>query len=456
MRNNFQKWAFQNFPFMEETFKEIDNYHLMMDILHYLREQLKDYRELVVKVDELENWFNNLDVQDEIDKKLDEMAEDGTLAELIEDYATIPQLTSRVESLEDYNTTKESEELTEMVVIGDSYSSRTYLALPNKLWCEIVADDLKLNLHNYGDPGAGYLADGDERSSTFITQLNEAHNDTSFNDSKVKYVFVYGGLNDLRYTDQTNKTVFINAYDSVFNNARTYFPNAKIVVLGCNTLSTFGSKLMSDNEKISELWIDKTIKHLDSFYSNNIICVDLTLFFIGQDYMFVGGINSHPNGNAHIQLASAVINGLNSSSNAFVHKAYATPVLDSTASGAWTLSNTLTSENIFQVRMTDKGMKLYLATCATRSGTSIQCIFRNPFGLIIPYSTMDDNYYQPKNVLANALMFDDTHTSAGVTDQGAVNIENNFGNNIFRMYVSLKNNAHVNIYDLYYEYDIYL
>lgn len=89
MNNKFHAWAFQNFPFMEETFKEIDNYHLMMQILHYLREQLKDYRELVLKVDELENWFKNLDVQDEINNKLEEMVESGQLQEMITQYLEI-------------------------------------------------------------------------------------------------------------------------------------------------------------------------------------------------------------------------------------------------------------------------------------------------------------------------------------------------------------------------------
>ena len=84
--NKFHAWAFQNFPFMESTFKEIDNYHLMMDILHYLKEQLKDYQELVKEVEELEQWFNNLDVQEEINNKLEEMVESGELQEIISQY----------------------------------------------------------------------------------------------------------------------------------------------------------------------------------------------------------------------------------------------------------------------------------------------------------------------------------------------------------------------------------
>ena len=84
--NKFHIWAFQNFPFMEETYKEIDNYHLMMDILHYLKEESKDFKYMTEKFEELEKWFNNLDVQEEIDNKLDEMVESGELQEIIADY----------------------------------------------------------------------------------------------------------------------------------------------------------------------------------------------------------------------------------------------------------------------------------------------------------------------------------------------------------------------------------
>lgn len=42
--------------------------------------------ENIVKTKELEDWFENLDVQEEIDNKLDEMAEDGTLEEIIGHY----------------------------------------------------------------------------------------------------------------------------------------------------------------------------------------------------------------------------------------------------------------------------------------------------------------------------------------------------------------------------------
>ena len=46
------------------------------------------------------NYFNNLDVQDEINNKLDEMAEDGTLTEIIAEYVKLQAVLS-YNSIED-------------------------------------------------------------------------------------------------------------------------------------------------------------------------------------------------------------------------------------------------------------------------------------------------------------------------------------------------------------------
>lgn len=59
--------------------------------LQNLYVQLKNY---------VDNYFADLDIQTEIDNKLDQMAEDGTLAKIIEDYATIPQLKEQIENVE--------------------------------------------------------------------------------------------------------------------------------------------------------------------------------------------------------------------------------------------------------------------------------------------------------------------------------------------------------------------
>ena len=89
----FKNWALQNFPFIEDDFDAITNYQLYSKIVEYIKSVDVYMQGVNTFLIEVENYFNNLDVQDEIDKKLDEMAEDGTLTNLISSYID-PQLNS--------------------------------------------------------------------------------------------------------------------------------------------------------------------------------------------------------------------------------------------------------------------------------------------------------------------------------------------------------------------------
>ena len=82
----------ESFPFIEGVFEEIDNYKLLCRIIEYVNKTAIKTNELGTKVEELNNWFNSLDVQDEINKKLDEMAESGELQEIITKYLQISGL----------------------------------------------------------------------------------------------------------------------------------------------------------------------------------------------------------------------------------------------------------------------------------------------------------------------------------------------------------------------------
>ena len=79
----FKWFVLENFPFIEADFDAITNYQLLCKVVEYLNKTIDKTNELGSQVEILVNWFNNLDVQDEVDKKLDEMTEDGTLAKII-------------------------------------------------------------------------------------------------------------------------------------------------------------------------------------------------------------------------------------------------------------------------------------------------------------------------------------------------------------------------------------
>ena len=104
----FKRWTLENFPFIEEDFDAITNYQLYCKIVEYLKQIADNQNNLDEAMNYVLNYFNNLDVQTEIDKKLDEMAEDGTLEELISAYLTLKSMLC-------YDTIDELKEATNLV-----------------------------------------------------------------------------------------------------------------------------------------------------------------------------------------------------------------------------------------------------------------------------------------------------------------------------------------------------
>lgn len=77
----FEYWVQKTLPAVYDD--SLSYYQLLAKIVHHLN-TIGDTQNVVIdKVKELMNWFDNLDVQDEINAKLDEMAEDGTLDRII-------------------------------------------------------------------------------------------------------------------------------------------------------------------------------------------------------------------------------------------------------------------------------------------------------------------------------------------------------------------------------------
>lgn len=90
-------WGVNNFPFLENDFDQLTNYGMMMKLMKALNDNItnqnlveEDMTKLYEAFTELQtyidNYFDNLDVQDEINNKLDEMAKSGELTDIIAQY----------------------------------------------------------------------------------------------------------------------------------------------------------------------------------------------------------------------------------------------------------------------------------------------------------------------------------------------------------------------------------
>lgn len=79
----FKWYVLQNFPFIEEDFDALTNWQLFCKLGKEMNKIIKAVNDMGIQVENISEYFDNLDVQEEINNKLDEMAEDGTLAEII-------------------------------------------------------------------------------------------------------------------------------------------------------------------------------------------------------------------------------------------------------------------------------------------------------------------------------------------------------------------------------------
>ena len=121
----FRRWVLQNFPFIEQDFDALTDYQLICKVVEYLNQVITTVNaggeqiELLTNtvnqfVDYINHYFDNLDVQNEINNKLDEMYANGQLdllfSKYVNDYveATNTRLTAietEVQSLNDLTPT---------------------------------------------------------------------------------------------------------------------------------------------------------------------------------------------------------------------------------------------------------------------------------------------------------------------------------------------------------------
>lgn len=145
----FKGWVIQNFPFIEADFDAITNYQLYSKVVEYLNKVIANENELTTAMNYVLNYFNNLDVQEEINKKLDEMAQDGTLDEMITSYINLKSILS-------FNNVNEMKNATNLI---DGSFAKTY------------------GFYNYNDGGGAYykirtVTNADDVDNKFIIALS--------------------------------------------------------------------------------------------------------------------------------------------------------------------------------------------------------------------------------------------------------------------------------------------
>ena len=108
----FKMQVLQTFPFIDADFDAITNYELLCKVVEYLNITVdnvnlldSEYKDLY---DYVHDYFDNLDVQEEINNKLDDMAESGQLTDIIAQYLGLAGVLA-------FNTLSDMKEATNLV-----------------------------------------------------------------------------------------------------------------------------------------------------------------------------------------------------------------------------------------------------------------------------------------------------------------------------------------------------
>ena len=272
------KWiVLENFPFIEDDFDSLTEWQLFCKIGKEINKIIDSQNNVGTEMEivsnqfitlqnYVNNYFDNLDVQEEINNKLNEMAQDGSLAKII-NQEIFSDLNTKITNLQDEINDIKTDKKT-MIVIGDSFSNSAQSGTP--LWYTYVSNALNLNVYTNASDGQGYGTG----TNNFLKQLETANN--YFTDkSIIDRIYIVGGLNDLGNTagipsDHDFQTVVIQ----VLNYATANFPNIPIYIYGILPFQ-FYNFFSGDNylpyiraTKFTEMLSFTTLGYSNIFFTN--------------------------------------------------------------------------------------------------------------------------------------------------------------------------------------------
>lgn len=278
-------------------------------------EALKEVQDLYVELKKyVDDYFSNLDVQEEINNKLDEMATDGTLDRII-NQEIFGDLQKDVSNLKERMTNVEQNESSlsenvnqlllgqideEIVMIGDSYLAGQSLSSPStQNFGYLLMQKLGMNssnFHIWAEGGSSFVITGNQ-GHTWQT-LIASNLETLSDPSKVTKVIFAGGYNDV---NASTAAQIETAMSGAITVAKSSFPNAKIyIALIANNGATTTEGANARNTLKNRVY---------NVYSK---CTNFGAIFMDkgqlplQDYSLfeTSPVKVHPNENGHIELAN--------------------------------------------------------------------------------------------------------------------------------------------------------
>lgn len=299
----FKFMMMNQFPFIESSLQEMDNYSLMCQIVNILSTVTENtsnieynvtglYNAYVELMNYVNSYFGNLDVQQEVNTKLDQMATDGTLAKIInqdifselnEELAhntndiavaqadilkntnSITNLQTQVNNLDSKLNDRFTIFLGDSYILGNNGKGGTILG-----WANYFVNYANLQATEYqiiGESGGGFVTKGSTSNSTFEEALQNGYTGDK---TKVKYIVVAGGYNDAKDSATTQDLIEI-AISNFMTYVNQNFPNAKVYLgmVGADGAFTDTAMTRRYNMQMVVLPAYSNINIYGGFYLNN-------------------------------------------------------------------------------------------------------------------------------------------------------------------------------------------
>lgn len=287
----FRAWCQKVLPLVYDD--SLSYYELLCKVVKYINDILadldnmgKDITSLNNAFDRLQsyvnNYFSTLDVQGEINNKLDQMAEDGTLTDVIQ------QTFGNSKKLKGYDNN------CIMVTIGDSYargtayeSSQGGTVATGQGWPYWLNNLFNYDVRNYASGGAGYIrqgTSGDLSGRNFKELAEYAVSDLGNDVKNVEFVVLSGGINDSVSDWEGLQTAVNDCLSYIVNN----FKSARILV---SSTTLRGNNVCATPGDIKKgIMIKNNCVALGIGYIEN-----STNFFNGHMSEYDSGDHIHPN-----------------------------------------------------------------------------------------------------------------------------------------------------------------
>ena len=204
----FKFWSITNFPFIADDFDQMTYYEILCKLVDYLNKVIDNnnaiinnenglYNAFIQLQNYVNNYFTDLNVQAQIDHKLDEMVESGYFDNYLNNYLSLTKIyDTTVQMLADGENLVDGEKVRTLgyysvndgggadFIITDTVNSNAYqFEVDTDLYAELIVVNDTINIKQLGAKGTGT----DDDTQIFLNAIN------FINDSTCQILFIPNG-----------------------------------------------------------------------------------------------------------------------------------------------------------------------------------------------------------------------------------------------------------------------